>query len=164
MIVYRLVDRSHDPIEVGSVLLRTSGYSRQKFGQGMYFCATRKDAQIFLDAHHGYKYTDLLECRLNGITRNDFVDLVNHPNEIVLAKRDFSYEGFAGGSLREEYCRRTGKKGLIWRATNGWTELVLHAAHADHVVIVIASESLLDTPDSSLTTSADSARREAEAI
>ena len=164
MIVYRLVDRSHDPIEVGSVLLRTSGHSRQKFGQGMYFCATRNDAQIFLDAHHGYKYTDLLECRLNGITRNDFVDLVNHPNEIVLAKRDFSYEGFAGGSLREEHCRRTGKKGLIWRATKGWTELVLHAPHVDHVVIVVGSESLLDTPDSSLAASADGARREAEAM
>ncbi len=164
MIVYRLVDRSHDPIEIGSLLLRTSGHSREKFGRGMYFCATRNDARIFLDAHHGYRYTDLLECRLDGITRNDFVDLVNHPNEIVLAKRDFSYEGFAGGSLREEYCRRKGKKGLIWRANRGWTELVLHSPHVDHGVIVIGSEPLFNAQDSSLATSACGARREAETI
>lgn len=150
MVVYRLVDRHHDSIEAGSVLQRPSSYSRQKFGRGMYFCPTRKDAQIFLNAHPGYRYTDLLECRLDGITKNDFVDLVNNPNEVVRAKCDFSYEGFAGSSLKEEYCRRTGKKGLIWKSNMGWTELVLHSPHIDHVVIVIGSESLSDVENSSL--------------
>lgn len=42
MVAYRLVDRHHDSIEVGSVLLRTSSHSHQKFGWGMYFCLTRK--------------------------------------------------------------------------------------------------------------------------
>jgi hypothetical protein len=138
MRLFRLVNHQHDPIEVGTILTRTSNHSNQKMGKGMYFATTRDDALRFAKTQHRHVYTHLLGCQLEGTTENDFIDLVEDPNLIV--KSEFRELRSAERGLA--YAKKYGRKGLIWRATNGWTEVCLFADYVQNVVIIESVEAL----------------------
>lgn len=137
MIVYRLVDQKHDCITPGQVLTRTSNYSNQKFGDGMYFALDRTSALAF-NAIRKYTYTHLLECDIN-YQPTDFVDLVQSPNLIVAWANQNSLPN--SRKITETYCMANKKVGVIWGAmgVNPWVELVLLKQFVTNVKIINAS-------------------------
>jgi hypothetical protein len=138
MQVYRLVDKKHDPIEVGKTLERCSDHSNQKLGEGIYFAPSRESALEFAKTKHHHTYAHLLTCRLEGITEMDFVDLSKDPHVI-----DNSEFGSLTHKMRnQKYCEKYSKKGIIWKAVSGWVEVCLFAEHVSHRVIIEAVEVL----------------------
>jgi hypothetical protein len=144
MKVYRLVNCDYDPIVVGARLSRSSDHSHQKLGEGIYFSVSRNDALQFARTNHKHVYTHLLTCRLRNITKDDFVDLVNDPNRIVKAKaeRGSNLKTLSGRKLNVAYCKRQGKKGVIWAAQNGWTEGFLLSEYINDAVSIENVETL----------------------
>lgn len=139
MEVFRLVNDQHDPTRVGEILVRTSDHSHQKLGNGMYFAASREDALQFARTQREHEYTHLLGCRLKGVTRNDFVDLVEDPNCIIRSE----FASLPGTQRGLAYCKRHGKKGLIWRATKGWTEICLFSEFSQNTAFIESVEKLV---------------------
>ena len=144
MLVHRLVNQEYDPIEIGSILTRTSDHSKQKIGEGMYFALTREDALEFSKKNHGHKYTHVLTCRLKGISKDDLVDLIGNPNFFRLLKPPSGspLSGLRGRALHSRYCEIEGKKGILWRAENGWAELCLMRAYVEDNVVIEGAERL----------------------
>jgi hypothetical protein len=144
--VYRLVNHAHDPIEVGTPLVRSSNHSNQKLAEGIYFCMTREDALNFAKVDHGHTYTHVVTCQLEKITKDDFVDLVSNPNAITKVKSTHPFEGLHGRRLNHAYCEVEGKLGLIWKSIQGWTEVCLLTEHIGGAVLIVDSEPLVNPP------------------
>jgi hypothetical protein len=144
MQVFRLVNDKYDPIEISNVLSRTSDHSNQKIAEGMYFALTREDALEFSRKNHGHAYTHLLTCRIEGVSKDDLVDLIADPNLFVRLNvtTNSPLNGLKGRELHTKYCEIHRKKGILWKAANGWTELCLLKAHATNSVIIEAAEAL----------------------
>ena len=143
MKVYRLVNSKYDPITIGENLTRTSDHSYQKYGEGMYFAASRADALNFAKAQHGHAYTHLLTCRIEEASQDDFVDLRREQN--CLATSEF--RTLPMKKRAPEYCRQQQKKGLIWSSIAGkdtlaWTEVCLYPEHILDGVVIEAAEKL----------------------
>jgi hypothetical protein len=144
MKAFRLVDQRYDPVEVGRYLTRISDFSNKKLGRGMYFALTREDALQFAKKDHGHEYTHLLTCKLVNVTEDDFADLIANPNLLATLKvrPNSPLFGLTGTDLKVKYCEVHGKKGIIWQATNGWSELCLLPTFVNDAVVIEASEAL----------------------
>lgn len=144
MQLFRLVNKEHDPIEAGSLLTRTSDCSNQKIADGMYFALTREDALKFSTKDHGHTYTHLLTCQLEEISKNDLVDLVKNENQIARFKTSAKppLSILTGRELNTRYCDIHGKKGILWRARKGWTEVCILKQFVANSVIIEAAETL----------------------
>ena len=151
---FRLVNSAHSAVTVGEVLL-ASTHSNAKFGGGIYFAESEGDLIEFFKSHHGYTYTHVLECRVAGIALPDLFDLVAHPNAMRQFEQNWVWRdeaGFQGGAMEEARAKRlaminafvvsVGKKGIRWKATQGWVELVVHEPHCDGAVLVASSDEL----------------------
>ena len=144
MQVFRLVNHKYDPIELSRPLSRTSNHSHQKIAEGTYFSLTREDALDFSKTNHGHVYTHLLTCRVEGVSKDDLVDLIADPNLCVRLSvaANSPLKGLKGRELRTKYCEIHCKKGILWKAANGWTELCLLSPYALGAVIIEAAEAL----------------------
>jgi hypothetical protein len=110
----------------------------------MYFALTREDALQFAKKDHGHKYTHLLTCKLVNITEDDFADLIANSNLLATLKvpPNSPLFGLTGTNLKVKYCEVHGKKGIIWQATNGWSELCLLPPFVKGTVVIEVSEAL----------------------
>lgn len=144
MQVFRLVNHKYDSIEISRALSRTSDHSNQKIAEGIYFALTREDALDFSKKNHGHVYTHLLTCRIEGVSKDDLVDLITDPNLFaqLSVTANSPLKGLKGRELRTKYCEIHRKKGILWKAANGWAELCLLRAYALNSVIIEAAEAL----------------------
>lgn len=142
MTLFRLVNSIHDPIEIGSALIRCSDHSNQKLGCGMYFAETRKGAMQFGATKHGHNYTHLLTCSLKDLSRDDFVDLIADPRQIDRSE----FKSLLYAERGPAFAKKHGKKGLIWKGASGWIEVCLFAEHIEGSVIIEAVEVLTFEP------------------
>lgn len=110
----------------------------------MYFSVSRGDALQFARTNHKHLYTHLLTCRLTNITKDDFVDLVSDPNRILKAKAELrsNLKTLSVKKLHAAYCKEHGKKGVIWTAKHGWTEVCLLTEYIDDAVVIEHVEAL----------------------
>lgn len=140
--VFRLVHEDHDPVTVGSQLFRISDHSNQKIAKGMYFALTREDALEYARNVRKHEYSHLLTCRVNGVTRDDLIDLISDPNQIEKLKFTAPYNGLTLRQRNAKYCEDHGKKGLLWKSSEGWREFCLLPAFVGDAVVIEVSEKL----------------------
>lgn len=141
MQVFRLINKAHDSIEIGTFLTRGSNASNQKLADGMYFATTRDGASAFAGTRR-YEYTHILTCELVGLEEADFIDLTKEPSKVV------RWQNHKGLKTKREaavdLCHADGKKGLIWKSQTreSWTELCLLTEHIPHTVRIEAAEEI----------------------
>jgi len=100
----------------------------------MYFAVDVQAAIQFSRTHHRHTYTHLLECELVGANEADFIDVDMRENAHKIRE---SLHGRKPHSERyHDYCVDNDLKGILWRARDGWVELVLFAPFIASNVII----------------------------